>query len=333
MDAISTRREPDRSGSQEPWLAGEDPFAPSAHAVNLGELVRLLALNYHRFVPGVAALLLSTTVGTTAQSFVVGAALSPLLFAGAARTLGYLSTPVLESAVERGATHLLNLAALTAIGAAAASPGLIFTAILFREHPTVPVGLLGLSLLVLSGLPIAAVFLRLWTILTIAFTCVPPEMKALFGRIRLGPGLLSAWRMTRNPEAAGDHTIPLAKYSLLLFGCLAAAHVLLGWLDPFAALLRVVLHGFVLPLWSLLAIQLGGRLHSVWREDKAVGEADLEDLVAAAVRQGCPSSRASAHEGADERHPGEADPHSQREAGVVELRETERPSPTDRGCL
>ncbi len=253
-----------QSGSS--WPVSQDSIRSDPIAIDVRGLARLLVRNYVAFIPGAVALFCCTLMNTTIQSLLLALPLSSFMVAAAAWTLGYL-TPGTRWA-QRAGTHLVNLGALAGLIGAAIAPGLLFTLIVHSEHPTVPSAGFALLLLIVSGVPLSLVLLRSWTAVTIAFTYEPGEVRTTGLRRWLGPGLIIARRLTKGHHAPGDYTLPLVKYSFILFGGYSAMRLLLGTCGVPAIILQCVLYALVLPLWSLLLVHLGGRLHTAWREKK-----------------------------------------------------------------
>lgn len=249
----------------------EDPFAPERRKGELGELARRLFADYRLFLPGILATLSCAVIDEPLHALLVGLVASPFFLAGAAASLGHVQESALRAAIERAGSHLLNLGILLGAGFLAAWPGMLFTAGLAEDHPGVPDVIVALTFFATSGIPVLLLLSRLWPLATVSFTCAEHETTRTRRFAWVGPGLLTAWRLTGVTGAALEFALPLLKDGTLLFGSYAAASLLLGSWDAFAWLLNATFYLFLLPLWSLVLVRRGARLHDRWRNPPPAG--------------------------------------------------------------
>ena len=116
------------------------------------------------------------------------------------------------------------------------------------------------------AVPCYLLLARLWPMASLSFTCTPSEAHLSWKGYWSSPGLPTAWRMTGLGGAFRRYSLPFLISTTGLFGCYAGLYWCVSHWTGRGFLLRLLFYWFLLPLWSLLLVGAGGRLHQEWRE-------------------------------------------------------------------
>ena len=263
------------------------------------------------------------------------------LIAAASRALGYLEESPLKAVIRRFPNHLWNVIFFSLFLVLAATPAMLFVSLLSSEYPTLPDTARALILLVGTVPFLLIVFFRFWPALFVTFTCAAWETRRSAGGLWRGPGIKTVRALTKLEEAASTYTFPLFKHTFFIVGGFTTLYLALsGWKSALFPL-TAVFYFLVLPLWTLVMVQLGGRLHQEWRREQT--EEDTEpQLVTEAAFKPFPAKerRASGSKNASESEERERETHSKRKEKipdetftVIELTELERPASGGKGAF